>query len=307
MIVTRHRAIRSNVDLGPLTTYKLGGRAAWFADAESEATLVEILESAHDLDLVVLGRGSNIVVSDSGFPGLVVRLTSEFLTASIATDQSVVAGGGMPLPKLARFAVGEDRGGLEFFVGIPGSVGGAVRMNAGGHGSDTASWLVEATVLDRSSLTTRTRPPEDLDLSYRHSNLTDDDLVVSGRFRTFDQPKARGEEILREVTRWRKQHQPGGTLNAGSVFKNPPGDAAGRVIDSLGLKGYRRGGVAVSEMHANFFVSDKDATAQDVWNLVWAVRRRVGEETGTWLEPELRFLGEFDVSGDEDAGTEADR
>jgi UDP-N-acetylmuramate dehydrogenase len=91
------------------------------------------------------------------------------------------------------------------------------------------------------------------------------------------------------------------------VFKNPPGDAAGRVIDSLGLKGYRRGGVAVSEMHANFFVSDKDATAQDVWNLVWAVRRRVGEETGTWLEPELRFLGEFDVSGDEDAGTEADR
>jgi len=208
----------------------------------------------------------------------------------------------MPLPKLARFAVGEDRGGLEFLVGIPGSVGGAVRMNAGGHGSDTATWLIEAAILDRGTLSTTRRGPDELDLSYRHSNLGDDDLVVSGRFRTLDQPKAAGEEILREITRWRKQHQPGGTLNAGSVFKNPPDDAAGRVIDSLGLKGYRRGGVAVSEVHANFFVSDPDATAQDVWDLVWAVRRRVGEETATWLEPELRFLGEFEASGDEDAG-----
>lgn len=175
-------------------------------------------------------------------------------------------------------------------------------MNAGGHGSDTATWLIEASILDRATLSATTRSPHELDLSYRHSNLGDGDVVVSGRFRTVDQPKDAGEEILREITRWRRQHQPGGTLNAGSVFKNPHDDAAGRVIDSLGLKGYRRGGVGVSEVHANFFVSDHDATAQDVWDLVWAVRRKVGEETGTWLEPELRFLGEFDSSGDEDAG-----
>ena len=300
--MTRHAALRRDIDLGPLTTYKLGGKAAWFADADSEAELVDILQSAADLDLVVLGRGSNLVVSDHGFAGLVIRLTGSFLTASMADDGSVIAGAGMPLPKLARFAVGEDRGGLEFLVGIPGSVGGAVRMNAGGHGSDTATWLIEAAVVDRGTLSTTRRGRDELDLSYRHSNLGDDDLVVSGRFRTLDQPKAAGEEILREITRWRKQHQPGGTLNAGSVFKNPPDDAAGRVIDSLGLKGYRRGGVAVSEVHANFFVSDPDATAQDVWDLVWAVRRRVGEETATWLEPELRFLGEFEASGDEDAG-----
>ena len=300
MTTTRHKAIRPNVDLAPLTTYKLGGPAEWLADAENETDLREILESAPDLDVVVLGRGSNLVVADSGYPGLVIRLTGEFLDATILEDdRSVLAGGGMPLPKLARFAVGEDRGGLEFYIGIPGSVGGAVRMNAGGHGSDTAAWLIEATILDRGSMTSTTRTPETLDFSYRHSNLGDDDLVVSARFRTIDQPKATGDEILRNITRWRKQHQPGGTLNAGSVFKNPPGDAAGRVIDSLGLKGYRRGGVAVSPVHANFFVSDREATAQDVWDLVWAVRRSVGEATGTWLEPELRFLGEFAPTGDE--------
>lgn len=305
MTRTRHRAIRPDVELGPLTTYKLGGPAAWFADAGSEPALREILASAADLDLLVLGRGSNVVVSDRGFPGLVVRLTGDFLTASVVDGDSVSAGGGMPLPKLARFAVAEGRGGLEFFVGIPGSVGGAVRMNAGGHGSDTSAWLFEATILDRRSLTTALRSPSDLSLSYRHSNLGDDELVVEARFRTIEQPRSRGEEILREVTRWRKQHQPGGTLNAGSVFKNPQGDAAGRVIDSLGLKGYRRGGVAVSEVHANFFVSHAGATAQDVWDLVWAVRRRVGEETGIWLEPELRFVGDFEASGDEVAGSEA--
>jgi UDP-N-acetylmuramate dehydrogenase len=301
---TRHRAIRTDVELDALTTYKLGGAAAWYAEAESEPSLREILESADDLDLLVLGRGSNVLVSDAGYPGLVVRLTGDFLTAAVADDGSVLAGGGMPLPKLARFAVGEDRGGLEFLVGIPGSVGGAVRMNAGGHGSDTATWLLEATILDRRSLGTVLRNPLELALSYRHSNLGDDDLVVAARFRTISQPRSEGEPMLRDVTRWRREHQPGGTLNAGSVFKNPPDDAAGRVIDSLGLKGYRRGGVAVSEVHANFFVSGPDATAQDVWDLVWAVRRRVGEETGIWLEPELRFVGEFDVSGDEDAGSE---
>jgi UDP-N-acetylmuramate dehydrogenase len=200
----------------------------------------------------------------------------------------------MALPKLARFAAASDRGGLEFFVGIPGSVGGAVRMNAGGHGSDTATWLVEATVINRRSLTTARLSPVELDLAYRHSNLGDDEVVLGARFRTIEQPRVEGEEIIREVTRWRKEHQPGGTLNAGSVFKNPKGDSAGRVIDSLGLKGYRRGAVAVSAVHANFFVADDGATAQDVWDLVHAIRHRVGEETGVWLEPELRFVGQFE-------------
>ena len=302
---TGHRAIQRDVNLGPLTTYKLGGPAAWFADADNEETLRAVLDSAGDTDLLILGRGSNLVISDHGFPGIVVRLIGEFLTATVVDADTIEAGGGMPLPKLARFSAAAARGGLEFYVGIPGSVGGAVRMNAGGHGSDTASCLLEAVVLDRSSGATTRRSPDELDLSYRHSNLDDDDVVTAARFHTVDRPRAEAEEIIREITRWRREHQPGGTLNAGSVFKNPANDAAGRIIDSVGLKGFRRGGVAVSEQHANFFVADRGATAQDVWDLVWAVRRRVGEETGVWLEPELRFVGRFERSGDEEAGDES--
>ena len=297
MTKTRHASMQRDVELAPLTTYKLGGVAAWFADVEDEDTLRAVLRSAGDVEFLVLGRGSNLVVSDHGFPGLVIRLVGAFLQAALNEDGSLAAGAGMPLPRLARFAAAHDRGGLEFFVGIPGSVGGAVRMNAGGHGSDTATWLLDATILNRLTLNERSDEPADLDLAYRHSNLGDDDLVVAARFRTVEQSRARGEEILRDVTRWRKQHQPGGTLNAGSVFKNPRGDAAGRIIDALGLKGYRRGGVAVSDVHANFFVSNEGARAQDVWDLVWAIRRRVGDETGVWLEPELRFVGRFE--GDE--------
>lgn len=297
MTKTRHASMQRDVELAPLTTYKLGGVAAWFADVEDEDTLRAVLRSAGDVEFLVLGRGSNLVVSDHGFPGLVIRLVGAFLQAALNEDGSLAAGAGMPLPRLARFAAAHDRGGLEFFVGIPGSVGGAVRMNAGGHGSDTATWLLDATILNRLTLNERSDEPADLDLAYRHSNLDDADLVVAARFRTVEQSRARGEEILRDVTRWRKQHQPGGTLNAGSVFKNPRGDAAGRIIDALGLKGYRRGGVAVSDVHANFFVSNEGARAQDVWDLVWAIRRRVGDETGVWLEPELRFVGRFE--GDE--------
>lgn len=297
MTKTRHASMQRDIDLAPLTTYKLGGAAAWFANVEDEETLRAVLRSAADVEFLVLGRGSNLVVSDHGFPGLVIRLVGAFLQAALNEDGSLAAGAGMPLPRLARFAAAHDRGGLEFFVGIPGSVGGAVRMNAGGHGSDTATWLLDATILNRLTLNERSDEPADLDLAYRHSNLDDADLVVAARFRTVEQSRARGEEILRDVTRWRKQHQPGGTLNAGSVFKNPRGDAAGRIIDALGLKGYRRGGVAVSDVHANFFVSNEGARAQDVWDLVWAIRRRVGDETGVWLEPELRFVGRFE--GDE--------
>jgi UDP-N-acetylmuramate dehydrogenase len=116
---------------------------------------------------------------------------------------------------------------------------------------------------------------------------------VQARYRTTAQDEEQGEQLLREITRWRRRHQPGGTYNAGSVFKNPPGDSAGRIIDSAGLKGFRVGGAAVSTRHANFFVADQTATAQDVYDLVWSVRRMVAEATSVTLEPEIRFVGSF--------------
>jgi len=285
--------VQRNLALAPLTTYKLGGPAAWFAEV-ADAGELEVARSSvpEGTQTMVLGRGSNIVFSDAGFDGLVIKLGGEFLEVDVA-DATVSAGGGVALPRLARLAAAAGRGGLEFYVGIPGSVGGAVCMNAGGHGADTAAVLLDARILRHGANRAHIEQPAGLDLRYRSSNLGDGDIVISARFATTPVAPDVAEGRLRAITRWRKEHQPGGTLNAGSVFKNPPGDAAGRIIDDLGLKGYRRGAVSISTLHANFFAADPGATAEDVWQLVHDVRRRVGEATGVWLEPEIRFVGEF--------------
>lgn len=297
--------VRGDVALAPLTTYRFGGAARYYAEVSSRAELGDLLAArgrAGDVPLLVLGRGSNVVVSDAGFDGIVVRLVGAFLEIGFESGGVVSAGAGVTLPRLARETVKAGRGGLEWCVGIPGSVGGAVRMNAGGHGSDTAAWLIDADLLDASGRGERRLDAAALELGYRHSGLGDSDVVLGARYRTIARPRPDGERLLREITRWRRVHQPGGTLNAGSVFKNPEGDAAGRIIDSLGLKGFRVGGASVSTRHANFFVADAAATAQDVFDLVAAVRRRVLDETGIALEPEIRFVGRFRSSGASEGG-----
>lgn len=288
--------LQRDVALAPLTTYRFGGKAMFYADVADTATLHRVLatrKAAGGVPFLTLGRGSNVVVSDSGFPGLVVRLSGEFREIELDGDEEVTAGAGASLPRLARETVKANRGGLEWCVGIPGSVGGAVRMNAGGHGGDTAAWLVDAEVLSAETLEHRTLSTAALRLSYRSSALTDDDVVVRARYRTIPRSREEGERLLRDITTWRREHQPGGTLNAGSVFKNPPGDSAGRLVDSLGLKGLRVGGACVSARHANFFEADAGCTAQDVHDLVWTVRERVRDGTGIFLDPEIRFIGDF--------------
>ena len=293
--------IQADVPLAPLTTYKFGGPSRYFADVKTMAELEEVIAARRELadggavlPVLVLGRGSNLAVADSGFDGITVRLSGEFTAIDVREDGVVHSGGAAPLPQVARRAAKEGRGGLEFLVGIPGSVGGAVRMNAGCHGSETAEWLIDAAVVDLDTGATSTRSPADLGLSYRHSDLAASEMVVSARWRTVPSSPEEGEEALREITSWRRRTQPGGTLNAGSVFKNPPDHAAGKLIDDLGLKGFRLGRVAVSTKHANFFVADPGASAGDVHRLVQAVRTKVGEATGIWLEPELKFVGEFE-------------
>ncbi len=283
-----------DVPLASLTTYKLGGPARWFAEVEDTAMLEALGEAAlaEGVPVFVLGRGSNVVVSDSGYPGLVIRLGGAFSEIDHSED-AVVAGGAVPLPRLARSAVGAGRLGLEFFVGIPGTVGGAVRQNAGCHGSETKDWLIEARLFDIETAEWSVEDPESLRMTYRHSSVAAAQVVAWARFRFVSGPPSDGEAKMREITRWRKEHQPGGTLNAGSVFKNPPGDAAGRLIDSVGLKGFAVGSTRVSPKHANFFEAGPEATAADLHGLVTEVRRRVLEETGVDLEPEIQFIGEF--------------
>jgi UDP-N-acetylmuramate dehydrogenase len=291
-------ALAAGVDVTPFTTYKLGGPADFLAEVRSrdQLGLISGAYQSEPLPVLVLGRGSNLVISDQGFRGLVIRLLGPL--AEIEVAGSVAAGGGASLPLLARTAVKAGRLGLEFMVGIPGSVGGAVRQNAGCFGQEMVDVLERAEIFDLAGGEGVTVGSERLDLGYRHSAVTPTQLVVRAWFRTRSGDPREGEDRMREITRWRRQHQPGGTLNAGSVFKNPPGDTAGRLIDSLGLKGMAVGGASVSHKHANFFEAAPGTRASDVHRLVAAVARRVREASGVVLEPEVQFVGSFDGEAD---------
>jgi UDP-N-acetylmuramate dehydrogenase len=276
-----------------LTTYRCGGPLAVLVRAENDDDLSAVSAIIRDTatEVLVVGRGSNLLVADTGFSGLAIILGGDFEALTIAADRTNVdAGGAVALPVLARRTAASGVTDLEFFVGIPGSVGGAVRMNAGGHGAETNDVIVEATVFDLDAATAQSIDRAGLGLGYRTSALGPRAVVTGARFHTHpDDPDAAGVRID-EIVRWRRAHQPGGQ-NAGSVFTNPEGDAAGRLIEVCGCKGLRIGRAVVSEKHANFFVAEPGARAADVHALVREVRRRVEEETGVRLHAELRFVG----------------
>ncbi|MFO7298944.1 MAG: UDP-N-acetylmuramate dehydrogenase [Actinomycetes bacterium] len=284
--------VAENVPLGPMTTYKLGGPARWLVTVDDPAVLDEVIATGvfAELPVLVLGRGSNLVVSDRGFDGVVVRLGGGYSRMEFSGHE-VGAGAAVPLPRLARTTAERGMAGLEFYVGVPGSVGGAVRQNAGCFGIETRDRLVRAHLVDLRTGRRFTADPDDLDLRYRHSNVAPHHLVEKALFRTEPGDPGESLRLIREITRWRREHQPGGTFNAGSVFKNPEGASAGKIIDELGLKGLSVGGVSVSGKHANFFVAGPDATAADIRALVRLVQEKVLEATGIRLEPEIQFVG----------------
>jgi UDP-N-acetylmuramate dehydrogenase len=286
--------VRERVDLGGLTTYKLGGPAEYFVEVNEVSTLAATAAAlaAAPLPLLVLGRGSNLVISDEGFFGVVIRLGRPF--SSIEVGTLVRAGGAAGMPQVARAATAVARRGVEFMIGIPGTVGGGVRQNAGCFGREMVDVLESAEIFDLAAGEQISVRPPDLDMGYRQTNVGANQIVLSARFRTEAGDGEAGSALIREITRWRRAHQPGGTLNAGSVFKNPPGDSAGRIIDSLGLKGAAVGGASVSVKHANFFVAMPGTKAIDVYLLVQKVRSTVRAQTGIELEPEIQFAGRFE-------------
>lgn len=287
--------LRTGVDLSGLTTYRLGGPAAYLMDSATrgDLTLLAAALAAEPRPVLVLGRGSNLVISERGFEGVVVRLGPEFATIEIGSE-SVTLGGAVPLPQAARAAASAGRRGLEFLIGVPGSAGGGVRQNAGCFGAELVDVLESAQIFDLLTGREERLAPADLDLRYRHSSVAATEVVLGATLKVTSWDPAEGLELIRTHTRWRRLHQPGGTLNAGSVFKNPPGDSAGRIIDQLGLKGLRVGGAEVSQKHANFFVAMPGTKASDVYGLVQEVARRVQQATGIVLEPEIQFVGEFE-------------
>ena len=294
--------LRHEVPLGPMTTYKVGGPAALFVDVAGLDDLAAVATVRRDLGVpvIVVGRGSNMLVADQGFDGIALSI-AEFADHIVlptdpghANERYVTAGGGVALPVLARRTAAVGLTGFEWAVGVPGSIGGAVRMNAGGHGSDMAACLVDVRVfdMDRPDAGLVTVSVDRLGLRFRASSLAPAHVVYEARLRLSPGDRSAAEEEISEIVRWRREHQPGGQ-NCGSVFVNPvPGEVtAGSLIDGLGLRGFRIGTAYVSEKHANFVQGTDGGSAGDVRAVIEAVRERVAEATGYHLRSEVRLVG----------------
>jgi UDP-N-acetylmuramate dehydrogenase len=304
--------VSRRLPLAPMTTFRLGGPAALFLRAESGADLAALGEvlAATRLPLLVVGRGSNLLVADAGWPGVALHLGQRFRRVEVDGTE-LEAGGAMPLPGLASRSAAASLGGMAFAVAIPGSVGGAVRMNAGAHGTELADRLVWADVVqvaDPAAGPAAARPArfagepvrvkaEELGFSYRRSALPPGAVVTAARFSLAPATEAAVRAEIDEARRWRRDNQPVNQPNCGSVFANPPEMAAGRVLDLLGMKGERSGGARVSEVHANFIVAADGARSADVLTLIRRAMRRAREELGITLRTEVQLVGDFGPQG----------
>ena len=289
-------SVRRDHALAPHTTYRVGGPARLFVtvdDRDELDTLASILAdlaaAAGAPPVLVVGRGSNLLIADRGFDGLAVALSSGMAGFQI-DGTAVTASGGALLPVLARASADAGLTGFEWAVGVPGTIGGAVRMNAGGHGSDMSESLVEVVVVDLQRGGSSVRAAGELRLGYRSSSVARHQVVASARLqlRSGNRQAARSE--LAEIVRWRRVNQPGGR-NAGAVFTNPEHAAAGALIESAGAKGLRIGSAEVSPKHANFIQSDEDGRAADILDVMREVRRRVEAVHGVKLAVETHLVG----------------
>ena len=305
----------TDVSLAQFTTYRVGGNAALHVHVESIDDLgaISAVLAQVDLPLLVIGRGSNMLIADTGFQGLAITFGSflEYIDlpdrsdgggdqdGDLAVEPIALFGGSVPLPVAARQSVHRGLTGFEWGVGVPGTIGGAVRMNAGGHGSDMASSLVSARIFHLLRGVEAHVDAVDLGLRFRGSAIADHHVVLSATLNLgWATDTQAAENQLSEIVKWRRENQPGGQ-NAGSVFVNPvPGQvSAGALIDQIGMRGFRVGTAHVSEKHANFIQSEEGGLASDVVQVMAEIRRRVKESTGYDLRSEIRLAG-FDATTD---------
>ncbi len=288
--------MRGDYPLSRLSTIRTGGRASFFARPQSEAELVALLDWAGEEELAVgtIGSGSNLLIADDGFRGLAIKLDGEL--ATIERDgERVICGGGARLPAAAARTAAWGLSGLEFAINIPGTAGGAVKMNANAYGGQLAEVLDWVGVASRAGL--ERRRPEQLGLSYRSSSLGEGEVVTRASFRLQRADPAAVRAGLAEMRARRREAQPSGIKTFGSTFKNPQaeragGRSAGQLLEAAGCRGLHHGGARLSEKHANFVSNDGSATTADVLELMAEARRRVYERFGVVLEPEVQLLGE---------------
>jgi UDP-N-acetylmuramate dehydrogenase len=291
--------LRTGVPLASLTSFRVGGPAEWYVAPRRVEDLQASFEWAESqgLPLTLLGAGSNLLVSDRGLPGLVVCTRHLRQTHFDPDTGRITAGAGEPIARLAWQAAERGWRGLEWAVGIPGTVGGAVVMNAGAHKSCTADILVSAQTLSPTG-TVEMLTPQDLGFSYRTSILQGGDrLVTQATFQL--QPGGNPKELLAETSRHLEQRrlsQPYHLPSCGSVFRNPESHAAAWLIEQMGLKGYQIGGARVAERHANFILNCGGAKASDIFQIIRHIQQQVEHHWSLCLEPEVKILGEFQTA-----------
>lgn len=284
--------LAANAAIAPFTWFRVGGPAQILFTPADESDLAYFLKHLpRDIPLTILGLGSNMIVRDGGVPGVVVRLAGRaFGEVDILDGHRLRAGAAVPDMKAARAAAEAGIDGLAFYRGIPGSIGGALRMNAGAHGGETTDVLIEARGVDRAG-NIRTFSHADMGFSYRHSEAPEDVIFTSALFQ--GRP-GKAEDIVAEmdrITAAREATQPIREKTGGSTFKNPKPQSAWKVIDAAGCRGLVMGGAQVSEMHCNFLINRGDATAADIEGLGEEVRRRVKEHSGVELQWEIKRIG----------------
>ncbi|MDD3800484.1 MAG: UDP-N-acetylmuramate dehydrogenase [Novosphingobium sp.] len=283
--------LTENAPLAPLVWFKSGGAADWLFEPADLADLAGFLELlGGSMQVMALGLGSNLIVRDGGVPGVVIRLGKAFAKVEDKGGCVLECGGGASGILVATTARDAGIAGLEFLRGIPGTVGGFVRMNGGAYGREVADILVDCDVVlpDGTFVTLAAR---DLQYTYRHSALPDGAVVVAARFKGEpSDPAAIGAEMDR-IAAAREESQPLRSKTGGSTFKNPPGDKAWRLVDAAGCRGLAMGGAQVSEKHTNFLINTGNATSADIEGLGEEVRRRVSESQGVTLEWEIQRVG----------------
>ena len=292
--VTAESNIRTCEDMGGHTTFRAGGCADLFVTPQSitEAADIVRLLLARDIDYTVIGNGSNLLVSDKGYRGCIICIGSAFGNITVR-DNIITAGAGALLSKVAKAAYENGLTGLEFASGIPGTVGGAVVMNAGAYGGEMKDVITSVTMLDTTSGETVIFTGDDMKFGYRTSVVKNHPFIVlEAQILLEAGSRVDIKDKMDELTRRRKEKQPIEYPSAGSTFKRPEGYFAGKLIEDAGLKGFSVGGAAVSEKHCGFVINTGGATASDIIELIKKVRFTVNEKFGVMLEPEVVILGE---------------
>lgn len=293
-LVARLPEVRGTLEPGAnvsrFTWFKTGGPAeVLFVPADFDDLVTFLASCPIDIPVLTIGVGSNLLIRDGGIGGVVIRLGKPFMAVTTEGDL-VSAGAGATDVSVAGKARDASLGGLEFLCGIPGTVGGAVRMNAGAYGAEVKDVLAGATIVERDG-SFRDVPVDQLEFGYRHSGIADDAIVAAATFRGVPGDKAAIGARMHEIRASREESQPLRTRTGGSTFRNPPGEKAWALIDAAGCRGLRRGGAMVSDKHCNFLINTGEATAADIEGLGEEVRRRVQVETGVILEWEIRRIG----------------